>query len=60
MTKGMALVLLGLLITFGGVGGVETSLNTTMLVGSFMISLGGCMLMFVGIVLLGVQGDYHA
>lgn len=50
--KAMFVFILGLLITFGGVGGVETSLNTLMLLGSFLICLGGLLVMFVGVIML--------
>ena len=50
--KAMLIFVLGLLITFGGVGGVETSLNNWQLVGSFLISCGGLLVMFVGAMLL--------
>lgn len=57
MTKGGAVLLLGLLIAFGGAGGVETSLNWIMLLGSSLISLGGCCLMFVGLIMLRMEGE---
>ena len=51
----MWLFLLGLLLAFGGVGGIETSLNDWQLAGSFLISLGGLLLMFAGTILMKLQ-----
>lgn len=59
MSKGFAVFMLGLIVALGGVGGVETSLNGLMLLGSTMISLGGCLLMYVGVTLLKME-DYNA
>ena len=57
MTKGGAVLLLGLLIAFGGAGGVETALNNWQVLGSFLVSLGGCCLMFAGIIMLRIEGE---
>jgi len=57
MTKGGAVLLLGLLIAFGGVGGVETALNNWQVFGSFFVSLGGCCLMFAGLIMLRIEGE---
>lgn len=57
MTKGGAVLMLGLLIALGGAGGVETSLNNWQLAGSFFISLGGCCLMFAGLIMLRIEGE---
>jgi hypothetical protein len=57
MTKGGAVLLLGLLVAFGGTGGVEQSVDNIQLVASFAVSLLGCCMMFVGLVMLRVEGN---
>jgi hypothetical protein len=57
MTKGGAVLMLGLLIALGGAGGVEHALNNWQVFGSFLISLGGCCLMFAGVIILRIEGE---
>ena len=55
---GTIMFILGLLLAFGGVGGIETSLNNLMLLGAFLVSLGGLLLMWVGVKLLQLTQEH--
>ena len=52
MTKGMFIFIVGLIVTMFGVGGIENSLNDVMLLGAVLISLGGCLIAWVGTVMI--------
>ena len=43
------LIIVGLLITFGGVGGIETSTNDTDALGAAVISIVGLLTMYCGL-----------
>lgn len=49
-------VTVGLLLTLGGVGGVETSETTSALVGGVVISGVGLLVMWIGTVLMKQNG----
>ena len=55
MTKEGAgfLMFVGLIITFGGVGGIEVSLTDTQLMSSMIVSIVGLLVMYCG--LLGIR-----
>jgi hypothetical protein len=50
----MIVFLAGLLLTLGGVGGVETSVNSDELMGSCVIAILGLLAMYAG--MLGLRG----
>ena len=52
------LVMLGLLITAGGIGGVETSITDAELIGAVLISTVGLLIMSAGTAALRVS-DYY-
>ncbi len=52
------LVMLGLLLTFGGVGGIETATNDTDLLGAMGISIVGLLIMYAGTIAIRVS-DYY-
>jgi len=52
MKRGMFVFIVGLIVTMFGVGGVENSLNDTMLLGAVLISLGGLLIAWVGTVMI--------
>ena len=52
MTRGMLFFMIGLIVTMGGVGGVETSLSNWALLQSSVIAIVGLALMAVGVSLV--------
>lgn len=52
MRRGFFVFIVGLITTAFGVGGIETSLNDTMLLGAALISVGGLLFMWVGTVMI--------
>ena len=52
------LVMLGLILTAGGVGGIETSVNDSDLLGAMLISILGLMIMYCGTAAMKVS-DYY-
>lgn len=52
MNRGFFVFMVGVIITLFGVGGVENSLNDTMLLGAVLISLGGLLMAWVGTVMI--------
>ena len=53
----MWLVIVGLLVALAGVGGVENSLNDLQLIGATLVSLGGCLLMYAGTLLIKIRAE---
>ena len=53
----MWLVIVGMLVALAGVGGVENSLNDLQLVGATLVSLGGCLLMWAGTILIKINAE---
>jgi hypothetical protein len=51
------LVMIGLLITAGGVGGIETSVNDQDMLGAAMISIVGMLIMYAGT--LGLRNSHY-
>jgi hypothetical protein len=43
------LIIVGLLITFGGVGGIETSVNDTDMLGAGIVAIVGLLTMYCGL-----------
>jgi len=56
--RAMIITMLGLLITMGGVGGIEQSVTNEALVGSLLVSVVGIMTMYCGTIALRVA-DYY-
>lgn len=56
-TWGAQCVFLGLLLTLGGTGGVETSLDTVSMIQAGLISLVGLVIMWLGTRLVQEQTD---
>jgi len=54
----MFVVIVGLLITFGAVGGIENSVTDQELLGSMLIAIVGLLTMYVGVISLRVS-DYY-
>jgi len=50
----MFLMIVGLIITFGGVGGIEVSLTDVELMGSMIVSILGLATMYCGLLALKV------
>jgi hypothetical protein len=56
--QAMFVFIVGLLITFGAVGGIEQSVSNTDLMSSMMIAILGLLTMYCG--MLGIKGaDYY-
>jgi FtsH-binding integral membrane protein len=56
MNKIFFFIMLGLVLTMFGVGGVENSITDTELLSSLAVSVLGLMLMGVGVLMLREQG----
>ena len=57
-TAAMIVFLAGLILTLGGVGGIEHSVSTDELMGSMMIAILGMLAMYAG--MLGLRGaEYY-
>jgi hypothetical protein len=56
--QAMFVFIVGLIITFGAVGGIEVSVSNTDLMSSMMIAILGLLTMYCG--MLGIKGaDYY-
>jgi hypothetical protein len=53
------LILVGLLVTFGGVGGIENSMNDTDLMGAMVVSIVGMLIMYCGLLATKVLDSYR-
>ena len=56
----MFLVITGLLLTMGAVGGVESSLDNSSLIGAVLLSIVGLSIMSAGVAALRVSDYYDA
>jgi hypothetical protein len=52
------LAMLGLLITFGGVGGIENSQDSETMLTASVVSIVGLMMMYCGVIALRVSEYY--
>lgn len=52
------LIILGMILTFGGVGGIETSTTDTDMLGAMIISIVGLLVMYAGTLALRVSSYY--
>jgi hypothetical protein len=56
----MIIAMFGLLLTMGGVGGIEQSVDTEALVGSVAVSIVGLLMMYCGVIALRISDYYDA
>jgi hypothetical protein len=56
----MIITMFGLLLTMGGVGGIEQSLDNEALVSSMLVSIVGLLMMYCGVIALRVSEYYDA
>ena len=54
----MFVVIVGLLVTFGAVGGIETSVTDKEMLGSMLIACLGLLTMYCGVIALRVSSYY--
>jgi uncharacterized membrane protein HdeD (DUF308 family) len=54
----MLVTMIGLLITFGGVGGIENSVTNEAMLGSMLVAIVGLLVMYCGTIALRVA-DYY-
>lgn len=58
--QAMFVFIVGLLITFGAVGGIEQSVSNTDLMSSMVIAILGLLVMYCGVIALRVSDYYDA